>query len=118
MSLPWLPSAPQHTLADRMSEAQRRERMDEALQRLRSKGALKDNLCPSCRTENWNVDFLAIPSTPLPRQPVEVSPTGSRLVFTLPASYQSSYIPAVSFVCTNCGYMKMYNLNVLGMWGG
>jgi len=54
------------SLLERMTEAQRRERLDQALDRLRSRGALQDRACPSCRTENWNVDFLAVPSTPPP----------------------------------------------------
>lgn len=99
------------------SPSAKRDRMNEALRILRERGALKDNICPSCRTDNWNVDFLAIPSTPLPNAPVEVSPTGSRFVFTLPATYQSGYLALISVVCTNCGYTKFYNLNQLGLWG-
>ena len=114
MSLPWLP---QRSLLERMNETQKRERMNAVLERLRSRRALQDSVCPSCRTDNWNVDFLAIPSTPLPVAPVETSPTGSRMVFALPPNYQSSYIPAITFVCMNCGYTKMYNLRVLGLWG-
>ena len=101
-----------------MNEQERRTRMNAALDKLRSRHALQDNHCPSCRTDNWNVDFLAIPSTPLPGAPSGISPGGSRFVFALPPTYQSSYVPVVTFVCTNCGYMKMYNLNVLGLWAG
>jgi len=106
------------TLLEEMNEDQRRERMNMALERLRSRRALHDDYCPSCSTQNWNVEFMAIPSTPLPRAPLETGPTGSRLMFALPPNYQSSYIPALTFTCTNCGYMKMHNLAVLGLWGG
>jgi hypothetical protein len=86
-------------------------RMNEALKVLRSRNALKDDHCPSCGTDNWNVDFLAIPSTPLLRSTLP-APPGT--VYTLSLS-PSSYIPAITFVCTNCGYMKMHNLNLLGL---
>lgn len=110
--------SPRGSLHERITEEQRRERMNQALSMLRSRGALRDNHCPSCGVDNWNVDFLAIPSTPLPKAPVETSPTGSRWLFTIPPNYQSGYIPALTLVCTNCGYMKVYNLNALGLWGG
>lgn len=90
-----------------------RVRMEEALNILRSKGALRDNKCPSCNTEMWNVDFIAIPSNPLPR--FGTPPTG--IVFTLGTPSPSGYIPALSLACSNCGYTKFYNLNILGLVG-
>jgi predicted nucleic-acid-binding Zn-ribbon protein len=94
------------------------ERMKQALDRLRARGALRDTRCPSCGTDNWNVDFIAIPSTPLPGAPTAFGPAGSHVVFTLAPGSTSAYIPALTLVCTNCGYTKIYNLNILGLWGG
>lgn len=84
-------------------------RMNEVISALRSRGALMDNNCPSCATDKWDVDFLAIPSVPLP---VKVPPN---VVLHVGIGGPSSYIPAATFVCTNCGYMKIYNLNILGL---
>lgn len=101
------------TLDQDIKKDQQRKRMDEAIEVLRSRGALSDNHCPECNAENWNVDFLAIPSVPLP-EALEV-PTNVRLYIGI--SNQSSYIPALTFVCTNCGYFKIFNLSILGLGG-
>jgi hypothetical protein len=101
-----------------MNEDQLRERMDRVLATLRSRRALQDNVCPSCKTDDWKVDFIAIASTALPKWPAEAGALGSKLAPNLQANFQSgSYIPTVTFVCNNCGYMKMFNLNILGLWG-
>ncbi len=109
-------SLPPSRLVDRINEEQLRERMNEVLAALRTRGALRDSHCPSCTTDNWNVDFLAIPSVPLPKEGLNIP---LNVVVHVGISSSSSYIPAAVFVCTNCGYMKMYNLNVLlGPRGG
>lgn len=99
------------TLSDRISQTEEPARLQEALDLLRSRGALKDDRCPSCGTDNWNVDFLAIPSVPLP---VKVPPN---TVFHVGIGGPSSYIPTLTLVCMNCGYMKLHNLNLLGLGG-
>ena len=95
------------TLSDRIEKTEAYARMQEALDLLRSKGALKDDKCPSCGTDNWNVDFLAIPSVPLP---VNVAPN---TVLHIGISGPSSYIPVLTLVCFNCGYMMFHNLKLL-----
>jgi len=109
--------APLSQLSERIADAAKereRARMDEAIAVLRARGALRDSHCPECGTDNWNVDFLAIPSVPLPE--VTNMPPGVVLHFGISIS-STSYIPAMTFVCTNCGYFKMFNLNLLGLGG-
>jgi hypothetical protein len=89
--------------------------MNDALAALRRRGALKDDHCPECRTTDWNVDFIAIPSVPLPRPGLNLPPN---VVLHVGIGGPSSYIPALTFVCMNCGYLKIHNLNMLGLTGG
>lgn len=89
-----------------------RERMEAVLNVLRSRGALKDSQCPSCSTDNWNVDFVAIAAFSLPMQGFPPPPN---VVLHFGASSKSGYIPALTIACTNCGYTKIHNLNLLGL---
>lgn len=108
-----------------------RQQMDAVIALLKSRGALRSDNCPECGSTNWNIDFLGISARPLrayPR-PIRVeSPTAQ--VPTPPPSdfpymfavdppaggvWATSHIPVCSFVCTNCGYMKLHNLHVLGL---
>lgn len=88
------------------------ERMNEALAALRARGVQND-YCPRCNTDNWNVDFLGIPSIPLPKQGLNIP---RNTVLHLGISSSSGYIPTLTIVCSNCGYMMMHNLHVLGLW--
>ena len=45
--------------------------MNEALAALRARGVQND-YCPRCNTDNWNVDFLGIPSIPLPKDGLNI----------------------------------------------
>jgi hypothetical protein len=91
------------------------QRVNEAIQRLRERGALKDDRCPRCGTDNWDVDFIAIPSMPLPTGGLNVRPN---IVLHVAVGPPSSYIPALMLVCTNCGNTLIHNLKALGLAGG
>jgi hypothetical protein len=91
------------------------QRVNDAIQRLRERGALKDERCPRCSTDNWNVDFIAIPSLPLPKGGLNV-PRDMRVHVAV--GPPSSYIPTLMLVCTNCGNTIIHNLKVLGLPGG
>jgi hypothetical protein len=98
--------------------ADERVRMEEALKLLRERGALKDDHCPECAHTDWNVDFLAIPATPLHTLQGGLRsdlppPPSLRPTFSVLQSATSAYVPVCSFVCTNCGYTKNFNLNAL-----
>ena len=106
--------AKKSTLVERVTQERERQRMEEAINALQSRGALKDDHCPECRTTDWNVDFLAIPSVPLPQGGLNIP---LNVVVHVGISSPSSYIPALTFVCRNCGYFKIFNLNTLGLGG-
>lgn len=101
--------------------------MESVIAVLRQRGALEDDRCPECRTREWSIDFIAIPATPLVAhsRPAFLGPgvptlpsTGARYVFEVAPStgpVPSAVIPAVSFMCKNCGYMKFHNLRALGL---
>jgi predicted nucleic-acid-binding Zn-ribbon protein len=89
--------------------------VNEAIQRLREVGALKDDHCPRCGTDNWNVDFIAIPSVPLPKAGLNVQ---RNVVMHVAITSPWSYIPALTLLCTNCGNTIIHNLRVLGLSGG
>jgi predicted nucleic-acid-binding Zn-ribbon protein len=91
------------------------QRAREAIQRLKERGALRDDLCPQCRVFDWEVDFIAIPSVPLPK-PIPRHP--SNVTSYVAVGPLSSYIPALTLVCKNCGYTMIYNLKALGLLGG
>jgi hypothetical protein len=91
------------------------QRVNEAIQRLQERGARKDLRCPRCNTENWDVDFIAIPSVPLPKAGINVP---RNVVMHVGIGSASSYIPALTLVCTNCGNTIIHNLKMLGLLGG
>ena len=109
-----------------------RAQMDAVINLLKDRGALRDDRCPECESRNWNIDFIGISATPLrayPRSirqefPTSRVPTPPPMDFPYTFAVQqppsdptwpTSQIPVCSFVCTNCGYMKLHNLHVIGL---
>jgi hypothetical protein len=108
-----------------------RDQMDAVIGLLKARGALRSDNCPECGVANWNIDFIGISATPLRafprsiRTPEYVSeevpkppPPDFPYTFTVQppsGAWAVSHIPVCSFVCTNCGYMKLHNLHVLGL---
>jgi hypothetical protein len=80
------------------------QRIDEVVAKLKARGAISD-FCPRCGVFDWSVDFFQIPVSPML--------AGTYLLM----GPQSGLIPAVCFVCKNCGYMMFHNLNVLEKTG-
>ena len=112
--------------------AEIRLQMDALIRLLRDRGAPRSDHCPECEHTEWYVDLLGISAMPLKAEPYTERrfpfsteripppprPSGFPYLFTAPTPvgpYATSHIPVCSFVCTNCGYMKLYNLRVLGV---
>jgi len=91
------------------------QRVNEAIQRLQERGALRDDHCPRCGVFDWEVDFIAIPSVPLPNAGLNLQ---GNVVMHVGISSPSSYIPALTLVCRNCGNTIIHNLKKLGLVGG
>jgi hypothetical protein len=88
----------------------------EAVKILRERGALKDDLCPRCNTDNWEVDFIAIPAVPLPKGGFNI-PRNVVLPVSIGSGSTPSYIPALTLTCSNCGNTIIHNLKALGLLG-
>ncbi len=86
---------------------QKRAKIEQVLTLLRQRGAVPaQDYCPRCGQINWNVDLLLVQ--------VQVPGDPGPLPFLTPPR-TSSFIPTLTFTCTNCGYMFMHNLNILGV---
>ena len=98
------------------------EKLDLAIAELRKRG-VKNDYCPRCETDDWNIDLLEIPANS------ELSPFSdaamrglSGLPF-LPSSAKSttpqrgtpSHLSLLAFVCKNCGNTIFHNLAILGL---
>jgi hypothetical protein len=97
------------------TETEEAKRVNDAIQRLQERGALKDEHCPRCRVFDWHVDFIAIPSVPLPNAGLNLQ---RNVVMHVGISSASSYIPALTLVCRNCGNTIIHNLKMLGLLEG
>ncbi len=92
-------------------------RVNEAIQRLRERGALKDDLCPRCSTANWGVNFIAIPAVPLPKGGFNI-PRNVVFPVTISQGPPINYISALVLVCQQCGNTIIHDLKTLGLLGG
>jgi predicted nucleic-acid-binding Zn-ribbon protein len=89
------------------------QRVNEAIGRLKERGALKQDTCPQCATFNWEVNFFAIPAAPIIKFDTNAAKTFLREWATTSSSW--TYIPVISLACKNCGYTMLHNLRMLGL---
>lgn len=88
------------------------QRITDAVKRLKERGALKDDKCPQCENPNWYVDFIALPSVPLPDLETDTLPDAIR---RSPSTSTWNYSPSVRLTCTNCGNTLIHSLFALGL---
>ena len=74
------------------------KRIDKLVDELKRRGVSPD-MCPRCRTFDWEVDFFQIPAA----YEGFVSPLGGI----------KGYAPVACFTCKNCGYLIYHNLLVI-----
>jgi hypothetical protein len=77
------------------------EQIETVVARLKSRN-VTDDYCPRCNTFDWSVDFIQMAAAP-----------ASAAVTAGYGGVITGFIPAVCFVCKNCGYMMFHKLDVL-----
>jgi hypothetical protein len=98
--------------AEPLQSPERIQRVNEAVKKLKERGALKQDPCPQCGVFTWEVVFLATPSLELPKVDMDTLTNILRMGAT---SSSWVYIPVVSLTCRNCGYVMNFNLRYLGL---
>lgn len=96
------------TLAAQRERLAAQSRINQIIAELKKRGVATDN-CPRCAVFDWSVDFLEIAARPATSPAVPLSSL-LRMDSSVAAT---GFIPAVVFVCKNCGYTMFHNINVL-----
>jgi hypothetical protein len=109
-----MPEAQSPALLSTQDEA--KQRVNEAIQRLKERGALKQDACPQCGTFDWDVGFLAIPSAPIPKLGINQLTDFLRQWATSSSTW--TYIPALTLACKHCGNTMIFNLKMAGLMQG
>jgi predicted nucleic-acid-binding Zn-ribbon protein len=82
-----------------------RDRISQAIDELRKRG-VKNDYCPRCETNDWNVDLVEIPANSA------LSPMG---LPTFRGGGATGYFSLLAVVCKNCGNTIFHNMEILGI---